>query len=222
MEAMFRYDETVENQINKVKKMLHLSMNGVVSEKMSSLDYSLNYGVLLPRIKELASELDKSFPLAQRLWFSNCREMMIMATIVCPLESMNEKEALKWVERCHNMELVEQLCLNLFRKVNFSASLVGELLAQDAPFFKATAYVLAAFLLRGGALSAETIRLCEEAINVDVYSNEYVVYSSVARYLRIVAESEPERVAAILAGLDESKGVGIAWVKENVRTVLMY
>lgn len=222
METMFRYDEAVENQIAKVKKMLHLSMNGVVSECMSSLDYKLNYGVLLPRIKELALDVEKSFPLAQRLWFSNCREMMIMATLVCPIDSMDEKEALKWVQCCHNMELVEQLSLNLFRKLPFKNELVESLLQQDHLFSKSTAYVLAGFLLRGESLSESAKFACDETMKVDVYSSEYVLYSSVARLLRIYAEQNPDRVSAFLDGLNEAKGEGVAWVKENVRTVLLY
>lgn len=222
METMFRYDGAVENQINKVKKMLHLSMNGVVSESMSSLDYKLNYGVLLPRIKELASELDKSFPLAQRLWYSNCREMMIMATLVCPVESMDEKEALKWVSCCHNMELVEQLSLNLFRKLDFKNDLVESLLKAEDSYAKATAYVLAGFLLRGGNLSERAKGACDESMKSDVYASSYVVYTAVSRLLRIYAESDPASVTSFINGLDEEKGEGVALVKENVRTVLLY
>ncbi|MCQ2232438.1 MAG: DNA alkylation repair protein [Paludibacteraceae bacterium] len=222
METMFRYDEAVENQVNRVKKMLHLSMNGVVSENMSSLDYQLNYGVLLPRIKELAAELERSFPLAQRLWFSNCREMMIMATVLCPIESMNLKEALKWVERCHNMELVEQLCLNLFRKVDGASEWVSIFLSSSAPFAKATGYVLASFMMRNETIAQSAIDACVEKLREDIVSDEYVVYSSVARFLRLYAERNSEWVAAYVDGLDTTKGVGVAWVQDNVRTVLNY
>lgn len=222
METMFRYDETVENELNKVKKMLHLSMNGVVSENMSALDYKLNYGVLLPRIKELALEVDKSFPLAQRMWFSNCREMMMMATMVCPVESMDQTTALKWASSCHNMELVEQLCLNLFRKLHFANQLISVLLADKAPFVKAAGYVLATFLLRGDSLTADAKALLEEALKEDVYAADYAVYASVARYLRVRAENAPEEVVAFLEQLDDAKGEGVAWVKENVKTILMY
>ena len=112
MDEFFMYDEEMEQQVNQVKRMLHLSMNGVVSECMSAagLDYKTIYGVQLPRLKEMAAGLEKNKPLARRLWVSNCREMMLLATMLCPADSISSEEAVKWLSECHNLELVEQLC----------------------------------------------------------------------------------------------------------------
>lgn len=221
---IFLYNEELENQIKQVKKMLHLSMNGAVSESMSSsgLEYGLNYGVQLPRIKELASSLPQNALLAQRLWFSNCREMMLMAALVQPVESFDLESALKWVAECHNMELVEQLCLNLFRKMDKSDDLLHSLIHDDRKYVKAAAYVLASFLCRMDTLTADAESDMKSVLEADVFSPDYVVYSSVARFLRVLAEQEREFVEKFLSGLDDAQGGGVAYVKDNVRTVLMY
>ena len=223
MDAVFLYNEDLENKVAKIKRLLHLSMNGVVSESMSSLGYKLNYGVQLPRIKELAGELEADFPLAQRLWFSDCREMMILATLLCPIGSLTETEVLKWVERCHNMEMVEQLSINLLSKWNGANTLCVNLLADENEYAKALAYVLSSILSRRGVLSEETLGACRKAMTVDVYSSSHAVYSSVARLVRVWAE-EGERafVESFLQGVETASGYGAAWVKDNVSTVLMY
>lgn len=221
---IFMYNEELEKQIAQVKKMLHLSMNGAVSESMSSsgLEYSLNYGVQLPRIKELASSLPKNALLAQRLWYSNCREMMVMATLVHPVESFDLESARKWAAECHNIELVEQLCLNLLRKTEFAGELTLSLISDERKYMKATAYVLASFLIRSGSLSSEVEAVVKSSIGEDVISSEYVVYSSVARLLRVMADGERDFVESFLDGLSDAEGEGVSFVKDNVRTVLMY
>ena len=46
----------VKEQLKDIKTQLRLSMNGVVSQSMreKGLDYKLNFGVELPRIKSIA------------------------------------------------------------------------------------------------------------------------------------------------------------------------
>ena len=60
----------VKEQLKDIKTQLRLSMNGVVSQSMreKGLDYKLNFGVELPRIKSIAAAYEKSHDLAQALW----------------------------------------------------------------------------------------------------------------------------------------------------------
>lgn len=59
----------VKEQLKDIKTQLRLSMNGVVSQSMreKGLDYKLNFGVELPRIKAL-------LPLTRRvmIWHKPC------------------------------------------------------------------------------------------------------------------------------------------------------
>ena len=68
---------TVNSQLKEIKTQLRLSMNGSASASMreKGLKYKLNFGVELPRIKQIASKLDKDHDLAQALWKEDNREM---------------------------------------------------------------------------------------------------------------------------------------------------
>ncbi|MBQ1970427.1 MAG: hypothetical protein II221_04460, partial [Paludibacteraceae bacterium] len=65
------YDETVESQVKEIRKLVRLSMDGSVSESMASLGYKLNWGVSIPRIKELAARFSKDARLAMRIIFQS-------------------------------------------------------------------------------------------------------------------------------------------------------
>lgn len=217
------YDEKLEQRVEQVKRMLRLSMNGVASGCMSAsgLDYKLNYGVQLPRVKELAAGMEKSKPLARRLWVSNCREMMLLATMLCPADSFSSEEAVKWLSECHNMELVEQLCLNLLREMEGADALIPSLLEMQGKYMKAGAYVLASFLFLRGTLTGEAEDACKRALKRDLSADDYAVYASVARFLRVLSDRERKYVEDLVGELEDATGKGASFVRENVRMMLM-
>ncbi|MBR3520135.1 MAG: DNA alkylation repair protein [Paludibacteraceae bacterium] len=223
MDEFFMYDEKMEQQVNQVKRMLHLSMNGVVSECMSAsgLDYKMIYGVQLPRLKEMAAGLEKSKPLTRRLWVSNCREMMLLATMLCPADSISSEEAVKWLSECHNLELVEQLCLNLLREMEGADALIPSLLEMQGKYMKAGAYVLASFLFLRGTLTGEAEDACKRALKRDLSADDYAVYASVARFLRVLSDRERKYVEDLVGELEDATGKGASFVRENVRMMLM-
>ena len=63
-----------------IKGQFRLFMNGVVSQSMreKGLDYKLNFGIELPRLKEIASRYEKNHEVAQALWKENIRECKIL------------------------------------------------------------------------------------------------------------------------------------------------
>ena len=65
----------VKEQLKDIKTQLRLSMNGVVSQSMreQGLDYKLNFGVELPRIKSFAAAYEQNHYCAQALWKENIR-----------------------------------------------------------------------------------------------------------------------------------------------------
>ena len=52
---------TVQERILDIKQKLRLSMNGVASGSMrqAGIEYKLNFGVGIPELKRMASEIDK-------------------------------------------------------------------------------------------------------------------------------------------------------------------
>lgn len=79
----------IKEQLKDIKTQLRLSMNGVVSQSMreKGLNYKLNFGVELPRIKSIAAAYEKNHELAQTLWKEDIRECKILAGLLQPVET---------------------------------------------------------------------------------------------------------------------------------------
>ena len=60
----------MQETIQQIRKQLRLAMNGVVSSSMrdKGMDYKMNFGVSVPKIKEIASQYEPSEALASLLW----------------------------------------------------------------------------------------------------------------------------------------------------------
>ena len=103
----------VKEQLKDIKTQLRLSMNGVVSQSMreKGLDYKLNFGVELPRIKSIAAAYEKSHDLAQALWKENIRECKILAGLLQPIDTFFPEIADIWVEDIRNIEIATHLCI---------------------------------------------------------------------------------------------------------------
>ena len=112
----------LDAQIAEIKRKIMLSMNGIVSEQMtkSGISYKKNYGVTIPRIKEIAVGYPSNHDLAQRLWTLQIRETMIMATLLEPLDKFTSQNAREWISQFNQIEIVEQANMNLFCKLPFA------------------------------------------------------------------------------------------------------
>ncbi len=92
-------------------------MNGVVSTSMreKGLKYKLNFGVSIPKLKEIANDFTPDGELAAALWQQDVREMKILATLLQPVDSFTREQAIQWVEDAPNQEIREQYVMNLLQ-----------------------------------------------------------------------------------------------------------
>lgn len=136
----------LEAQLSEIKAKLRLSMNGIVSEQMaqSGILYKKNYGVTIPRIKEIAAEYEINHSLAQQLWALQIRETMIMATLLEQTEKFTDEMAEDMVAQFNQIEIVEQTCMNLFRKLDFANSLCCQWVQSEKSWTQITGFILAA------------------------------------------------------------------------------
>lgn len=135
-------NQELETELKKIKKELHLSMNGVASESMSKkgLDYELNYGVQIVVLRKLAKNHTPSVDLAEFLWrHRTVREMKLMAIFLMPVEAMDSVRAKRWCEGLDNTELSEALSFYLFSKIKEPFALIDELLASSNSYVRQTA-----------------------------------------------------------------------------------
>ena len=102
-------------KIKEIKKSLRLSMNGIVSahQRRQGLNYKINFGVEIPRLKELASRHEKSTLLAQSLWQDNIRECKLLAIFLYPAEEFDLAPAEKWIAECEFTETADHLSRTL-------------------------------------------------------------------------------------------------------------
>ena len=75
-------------------------MNGPAFKSMqdAGINYKLNYGVELPRIKDIAAGYQKNSDFASSLWKQDVRECKILAALVQPVEEFLPDMADLWVE----------------------------------------------------------------------------------------------------------------------------
>ena len=139
----------IHEQLKDIKTQLRLSMNGVVSQSMreKGLVYKLNFGVELPRIKEITARYEKDHDLAQALWKEDIRECKIMAGLLQPVDSFFPEIADIWVEDIRNVEMAELTCMNLFQYLPYAPAKSFHWIADEREYLQICGYLTIARLL---------------------------------------------------------------------------
>lgn len=135
-------DETVI--LNAIRKDLRLAMDGVVSTSMrqKGMEYKLNFGVGIPRLREIARKYTADKAVSEILWKQDVRELRILATLLYPLSEFTQDTANEWIGQCTNQELREQLCMNLLQNTEYAHVLINEGVQSEEAEMRLTAYIL--------------------------------------------------------------------------------
>ena len=122
----------IQQEVKEIKQSFRLMMDGSVAQSMrdKGLNYHLNWGVTLPRLREEANEIGKSYDLAIALWKENVRECKILATMIMPPEEMLPEVVDIWMEQTDTLEMAEQAALNLYQHLPFAAEKAYQWLAS--------------------------------------------------------------------------------------------
>ena len=112
----FVENKEITEQVNKIKRIIRGSMNGITVESMTQkgIHYKANFGVALPRLREIASQYEPNMQLATQLWFLEMRESMIIGSLLVPQGEMDTNTAITWCEKIPNHELSEITAMTLF------------------------------------------------------------------------------------------------------------
>lgn len=107
-------EESTHDKVREIKKSLRLAMNGVVStlQRRQGLDYKINFGVEIPRLKGIAEAHAKDKKLAETLWQDNIRECKMLAIFLMP-ESEAAEVADRWIAETKFTEIADQLAMHL-------------------------------------------------------------------------------------------------------------
>ena len=128
----------IEEQVKEIKQSFRQMMDGVVAKSMrdKGLDYKLNWGATLPRLKAMAEEIGKNYDLAIALWKENVRECKILATMIMPAEKMLPEVVDIWMEQTPNQEIAEQAAFNLYQYLPYAPEKAYTWMASEKELYQ--------------------------------------------------------------------------------------
>ena len=174
-------------QLKEIKTQLRLAMNGSASASMreKGLVYKLNFGVELPRIKEIASQFEKDHDLAQALWKENIRECKILAGLLQPVESFYPEIMDIWIDAMPTMEIAEMTCMHLFQYLSYAPAKCLQLIADEREYPQICGFLtIARLLTRKGDMEARVENEFLDQAVVSYQAGSFAVRKAVMTALR--------------------------------------
>lgn len=186
----------MDDLIRNIRTDLRLAMNGVVSSSMRNkgVDYKMNFGVDVPRLKEIAQKYESNAALAKELWKLDVRELKILSTMLYPVSEFNEANADEWMNEIPNHEIREHLCRNLLQRLPYADELVQKWTADANESVRLTGYWLYVRLMM---IQAETskrinIQLVIEKALADVHADDTLLRTAATNVLMQVIRRDQE------------------------------
>jgi len=215
----------LDAQIKEIRQKIRLSMNGITSDLMTQngISYKKNYGVAIPRLKEIATAYTPNHDLAQRLWALQIRETMILATMLEPYDKFTPEMANNWVEDVDQIEIIELTCMNLLAKVSFANLLCIDWMHSEKLQVQIAGYILAARVYT--ELTAEEIETITQKALLVSNTNEFHLYKAVAlclsRFCRMSKETAL-RITNELKASENATSQGHQFISDAVRQEILY
>ena len=140
-----------------IRKEFFAFRNGIVADTLRKAGdpHTMIMGCLLVDISGIATrfgeaigEAEQRAAIASELWSdTNSRECRLAAPMLYPADMMTLELAVKWCEAVETVEVADNLCHKLMRKIPDADTLFRQLIAQDKPLVKYTGYRLLLNLL---------------------------------------------------------------------------
>ncbi len=152
--------EDISLIIKELKQSFRQMMDGAVAQSMrdKGLNYHLNWGATLPRLKAKADELANSqqltansqYDLAIALWKENIRECKILATMLMPPEKMLPEVCDIWMEQVPSQEIAEQAAFNLWQYLPYAPEKAYQWIACDQEYYQLCGFHVLSRLFMNG------------------------------------------------------------------------
>lgn len=213
----------VHETIKEIKGQFRLYMNGIASQSMreKGLDYKLNFGIELPRLKEIAARYEKNHEVAQTLWKENIRECKILAGMLQPIDTFYPEIADIWIEDMHYPEIAELTCLNLFQYLPYASEKAFEWMADEREYFQLCGFMLLARLLMNGnklneRSEAEFLDQATAALESEGVLSQKAAATALKKFA-VQSKENGKKVNRLLAPLIKSKKPGVASLAEEIK-----
>ena len=144
-------ESAINEKIKEIKKELRLAMNGVVSSihRNHGLNYKINFGVEIPRLKAFAGKFERDEELAKRLWQDNIRECKILAIFLMPEEHYKDI-AEEWIKEAPFTEIADHLTMVILSKLPEAATKALEWIQNDEGMYRYCGFMTLTHLFRRG------------------------------------------------------------------------
>ena len=143
---------TTQEQVKQIKQSFRQMMDGAVAQSMrdKGLNYHLNWGATLPRLRDMADEFGADYDLAIALWKENVRECKILATMLMPADKILPEVVDIWMEQVPSQEIAEQLAFNLWQHLPFAPEKAYQWLASDQEYYQLCGFHVLSRLFMNG------------------------------------------------------------------------
>ncbi len=172
-------NEQLDAQIREIKQKIRLSMNGVTADSMKEkgVFYKQNFGVELPVLRQIAQLYEPSADLAERLWLIGGRETMILSVFLEPVDKLTVQKAVERVKSSQQKEIIDVLCLYLFRKTTFATDLAIKLVSSENTDCRIAGFMLASRIYT--QLSADEVKFLIKKSEELSASDNFRLYKSI-------------------------------------------
>ena len=151
----------INDIVKEIKQSFRQMMDGAVAQSMrdKGLNYHLNWGATLPRLKAKAEELkansqepkaNSQYDLAIALWKENVRECKILATMLMPPEKMLPEVCDIWMEQIPSQEIAEQAAFNLWQYLPYAPDKAYQWIASDKEYYQLCGFHVLSRLFMNG------------------------------------------------------------------------
>ena len=147
----------IQQQVKDIKQSFRQMMDGSIAASMRSkgVDYKLNWGATLPRLREKADELGKNYDLAIALWKENVRECKILATMVMPADEVLPEVIDIWMEQTPTQEIAELAAFNLYQHLPYAPAKAFAWIASPEPLYQLCGFHVISRLFMNGQEPSE-------------------------------------------------------------------
>ena len=152
----------INDVVKEIKQSFRQMMDGSVAQSMrdKGLNYHLNWGATLPRLKAKAEEIKAMFnvsclmfnvyDLAIALWKENIRECKILATMLMPPERLLPEVCDIWMEQMPSQEIAEQAAFNLWQYLPYAPEKAYQWIACDQEYYQLCGFHVLSRLFMNG------------------------------------------------------------------------
>ncbi len=200
----------IGERVRQIKQSFRLMMDGSVAQSMrdKGLDYHLNWGATLPRLREQADRLGYDYDLAIALWKENVRECKILATMVMPPDRMLPEVVDIWMEQTETVEIAEQAVMNLYQHLPYAPVKAYEWMASDKDLYQLCGFhVMSRLFMKGQEPNERGINEYLDQVLVSLQSPTLTVRKAAMNSLNHFAELGLvyERLAGNILRLSSSR-----------------